>query len=178
MAAVTTASGYDIYADTRSQVYGGIEAETPSVDAAVDATARRVLLYRGKVITAYYSSSSGGRTVSAAEAFGTPVPYLVSVADPYDTVSPNHDWGPVLFDARKVAKALKVKGGLLDLRATDGPSGHVATVTATGPHGEVGRDRHRHPHAARAALDVVLRSAGSRSTRRGRRPDYGVLAPS
>ena len=133
MASVAKESTYDMYSDTRSQVYGGIEAETPSVDAAVDATARRVLLYRGNVITAYYSSSSGGRTVSAAEAFGTPVPYLVSVDDPYDTVSPNHDWGPMLFDARKVAKALKVKGDLLDLRATDGPSGHVVTVIATGP---------------------------------------------
>jgi stage II sporulation protein D len=128
---------YDVYSDTRSQVYGGIEAESPSVSAAVDVTARRVLLYRGKVITAYYSSSSGGRTVSAAEAFGTPIPYLVSVDDPYDTVSPNHDWGPVVYDARKVAKALKVKGSLLDLRAADGPSGHVATVTAAGEGGEV-----------------------------------------
>ena len=87
---------YDVYADTRSQAYGGVDAETPAVSKAVDATARRVLLYGGKVITAFYSSSSGGRTVSAAEAFGTPLPYLVSVADPYDTVSPNHDWGPML----------------------------------------------------------------------------------
>ena len=60
----------------------------------------------GKVRTTFFSSSSGGRTVSAAEATGTPVPYLVSVADPYDTVSPNHDWGPALRRARAVAKAL------------------------------------------------------------------------
>ena len=112
-------------------------------------------------ITAYYSSSSGGRTVSAAEAFGTPVPYLVSVADPYDTLSPNHDWGPVLFDARKVAKALKLSGGLLDLRATDGPSGHVATVTAVGA-ARRGRPRPA-PRSARcsACARRGSRSAGS-----------------
>jgi stage II sporulation protein D len=127
---------YDVYADTRSQAYGGVDAETPAVSNAVDATARRVLLYGGKVITAFYSSSSGGRTVSAAEAFGTPLPYLVSVADPYDTVSPNHDWGPMLFDARKVAKALKLTG-LIDLRAAVGDSGHVTIVTAVGPAGDV-----------------------------------------
>jgi hypothetical protein len=40
-------------------------------------------------------------------------------------------------DARKLAAALKVKGGLLDLRAADGPSGHVASVTAVGPDGAV-----------------------------------------
>ena len=133
---VVTARTYDLYGDTRSQVYGGIEAESPAVTQAVDATARQVVLYAGKVITAYYSSSSGGRTVSAAEVLGKPIPYLVSVSDPYDTLAPNHDWGPVLFDTRQVGKALKLSGGLVDLRATAGPSGHVATVTAVGASGE------------------------------------------
>ncbi len=133
---VVTARTYDLYADTRSQVYGGILAESPAVSRAVDATARQVLLYRGKVITAYYSSSSGGRTASAVEALGRRIPYLVSVPDPYDTISPNHDWGPVVFDARKVAKALQLGGGLVDLRVNVGPSGRVTTVTAVGATGE------------------------------------------
>jgi stage II sporulation protein D len=128
---------YDVYADVRSQVYGGIESETASVSRAVDATSRRVLTYGGKVITAYYSSSSGGRTVSAADWLGTPVPYLVSVEDPYDTISPNHDWGPMLFDTRKIAKALKLGRDLVDLRTTTGASGRVTSVTAVGANGEV-----------------------------------------
>ena len=86
--------------------------------------------------TTYYSSSSGGRTTSAVEAFGKPVPYLVSVSDPYDTLSPYHDWGPVLFDARKIAKVLKVGSSLLDLEALRGRSGHVTKLTATGAAGE------------------------------------------
>ena len=69
--------------------------------------------------------------MSAAEATGKPVPYLVSVPDPYDTYAPVHDWGPGLFDAAKVAKALGVPG-LLDLQTLVGPSGHVAKVTALG----------------------------------------------
>jgi stage II sporulation protein D len=128
---VVTASNFDLYSDTRSQVYGGIAAETPATTAAVAATARQVVLYDSKVATTYFSSSSGGRTVSAQEAWGKPVPYLVSVADPYDTYSPNHDWGPVLFDAAKAAKALGVQG-LSGLTMTAGPSDHVLTVTATG----------------------------------------------
>ena len=32
-----------------------------------------------------------------------PVPYLVSVPDPYDSISPHHTWGPVVFAAAKVA---------------------------------------------------------------------------
>ncbi len=136
LATVVTARAFDLFADTRSQVYGGIQAESPAVSAAVDATSRQVILYNGAAITAYYSSSSGGRTVSAAEALGRPIPYLLSVSDPYDTLSPNHDWGPVLYDAGKVAEALKLSGGLLDLRTTPGPSGHVASVTAVGATGE------------------------------------------
>jgi stage II sporulation protein D len=136
LAGTGKARTYDLYADVRSQVYGGIEAEVPSVSEAVDATSRRVLVHAGKVITAYYSSSSGGRTASAAEWLGKDVPYLVSVDDPYDTISPNHTWGPVLFDARKVAKAFKVSGDLVDLRTEIGTSGRVTTATAIGTKGE------------------------------------------
>jgi len=134
---VVTARAYDLYSDTRSQVYGGIAAESPAVTAAVRATARQVVLYGGKVATTYFSSSSGGRTASAAEAWGKPVPYLVSVDDPYDTLSPYHDWGPVLVDVRKAARALKVPGDLLALDLTPGPSGHVAQVDAVGSRGDV-----------------------------------------
>jgi stage II sporulation protein D len=129
---VVTARSFDLYGDTRSQAYGGIDAESPPVTSAVDATSRQVVLYDGKVATTYFSSSSGGRTVSAAEATGKPVPYLVSVSDPYDTYSPYHDWGPVLLDARKVARALGLPGQLIDLQTSPSPSGRVATVTAVG----------------------------------------------
>jgi len=40
---------FDLYSDTRSQVYGGIRAESPSSNLAVSATAGRVVLYQGKV---------------------------------------------------------------------------------------------------------------------------------
>jgi SpoIID/LytB domain protein len=105
------------------------------VTAAVQATAKQVVLSGGKVATTYFSSSSGGRTVSAQEAYGHAVPYLVSVDDPYDTLSPYHDWGPVLFDARKVGKLLHADGDLLDLQLTPGPSQHVETVTVVGSKG-------------------------------------------
>src|SRR5439155_655664 len=134
---VVTERAIDLCSDTRSQVYGGIAAESVSVTAAVRATARQVVLYGGRVATTYFSSSSGGRTVSAAEAWGKPVPYLVSVDDPYDTYSPYHDWGPVLFDAAKAGRLLKVPGRLLALDLTPGPSGRVATADAVGSNGDV-----------------------------------------
>jgi stage II sporulation protein D len=130
LAGLAKGKDYDLYADTRSQVYGGLDAEMPATNDAVDATKGEVVLYDGKVANTLFFSSSGGRTASAAETNGTGVPYLVSVLDPYDTASPYHDWGPVLFDAAKVAKQLKLAAPLADLRMTTGPSGRAKSVTA------------------------------------------------
>jgi len=87
--------------------------------------------YDGKVADTLFHSSSGGRTVSSLEATGVAVPYLVSVPDPYDTLSPLHDWGPVLLDATRVQKALKLTSAISGLTATDGPSGRVKSLEVT-----------------------------------------------
>jgi stage II sporulation protein D len=126
---VPDTSPFDLYADSRSQVYGGINAETPAVTKAVIATKNQVVLYRGKVATTYFSASSGGETMSAEEGTGTPVPYLVAVPDPYDLLSPYHDWGPVLLSAAEAAKALGLHGGLDDVVSTLDPTGRVASAT-------------------------------------------------
>ncbi len=123
---------FDLYGDVRDQVYGGIDAESPTSSAAVDATKGRVLLFGGTVADTLFFSTSGGRTASAAEVLGTPVPYLVSVPDPYDTISPVHDWGPMLFDVATVAKKLKVEPAIADVQVAAGPSGRVRTVTVVG----------------------------------------------
>jgi SpoIID/LytB domain protein len=121
---------FDLYADVRSQVYGGMEAETATSRAAVDATARQVLSYDGKVANTYFFSSSGGRTADVTEVWGTkPIPYLVSVKDPYDDASPYHRWGPVAFTAVQATKALKIPG-LQDLVPEAGPSGRARIVFA------------------------------------------------
>src|SRR5215217_6718660 len=60
---------------------------------AVRKTSRQILRYHKKVITAFFFSTSGGRTESIQYAFGgSPVPYLKSVKDPYDDTSPYHSW--------------------------------------------------------------------------------------
>ncbi|HUZ82845.1 MAG TPA: SpoIID/LytB domain-containing protein [Gaiellaceae bacterium] len=120
---------FDLYGDTRSQVYGGVKIESPKTNAAVNATKGEVVLYNGKVADTLYFSTSGGRTASALESTGTAVPYLVPVSDPYDTLSPYHDWGPLVLDAAKVAKTLKLSAPIADVETTTGPSGRVQSVT-------------------------------------------------
>jgi stage II sporulation protein D len=119
---------FDVYSDTRSQVYLGISHESASTNAAVNATKRQVLLYDGEIATTYFSSTSGGRTESAQGWTGRAVPYLVSVADPYDDLSPYHNWGPTPVTAGQVKKALKLSGTLVDATAAPGPTGRVGQL--------------------------------------------------
>jgi stage II sporulation protein D len=132
---VVTSSPFSLYSDSRSQVYGGIAAESPAIVKAVGATAGRVVLYRGKVATTYFSSSSGGETAPGVDHKGRPLPYLAPVTDPYDTLSPYHDWGPVLVSAKAAGKALGLNAPLLDLQPAEPDSGHVTAATAVDPDG-------------------------------------------
>jgi stage II sporulation protein D len=127
-----TGAAFDLYADTRSQMYLGIQEEERPTNDAVDATAGKVLLYQGEVARTYYHSTSGGRTAAIADAWpgSKPVPYLVSVPDPGDALSPHHEWGPFAFAAKKIAKAVKARGKLLEVTVTPNPSGRVHSVTA------------------------------------------------
>ena len=93
--------GFDLYADVRSQVYGGIAGESPRTTAAVQATKGEVLLWEGKPIDALFHSTSGGKTLDAVEVFGKPVPYLVSVDDPHSDLSPVNRWGPTPVPRRR-----------------------------------------------------------------------------
>jgi stage II sporulation protein D len=122
---------YDI-GNRNTQTYVGISGETPAGTEAVDQTAGEVLLYNGVVAHTLFSSSSGGRTQSAADAFGPPgKPYLVSVSDPYDSISPYHDWGPVEVTGKTLAHAFGIAGGVLVAALTPNTTPRVKTVTIT-----------------------------------------------
>ena len=124
---------FDLYADTRSQVYGGVQAEAATTNRAIGSTAGKVLFWNGRVATTFYHSTSGGRTVSIAEAWprATAVPYLVSVPDPYDGISKHHRWGPLLLTPAEVGKRLGMPR-LRDVVVTRGPSGRAVSVRLEG----------------------------------------------
>jgi stage II sporulation protein D len=128
---------FDLYPDTRSQMYLGIPAESQPARDAVNATAGKVVLYDGDVAETFFSSSSGGRTANVQDVWSSakPLPYLVSVPDPYDTLSPYHNWGPVQFGAAQLGKKLGSRGTLLDVRASSGSDGRVRTLTLVGTKG-------------------------------------------
>ena len=134
LASVKSGSNFDVYPDTRSQVYLGISGEYPESTAAVKDTAGEVVYYNGEVARTFFFSTSGGRTSAIKDAWpkAKPEPYLVSVNDPYDDASPYHSWGPVTFSSQKLVKRLHVKGPISDLTTKRNGSERVATVTITG----------------------------------------------
>jgi stage II sporulation protein D len=104
--------GYDLYSDTRSQVYKGLESEYTTSDEAAEQTKGQVLMYEGQVAETLFSACSGGKTESIENVFGGSIPYLVGVPDPYDDLCPLHDW-TLKFSGPEISSKLS---GLLDGR--------------------------------------------------------------
>jgi stage II sporulation protein D len=78
-----------------------------------------VLTYHGQVITAFFFSTSGGRTEDVQNVFRAsgPRPYLVSVPDPFDRLSPFHVWpDPPTFTAARLGRLLTLDGPVTDVK--------------------------------------------------------------
>jgi SpoIID/LytB domain protein len=129
---------YDVFASVRSQAYRGIRGETPRAVRAVHATSRRVVLYHRHLAQTYFFSTSGGRTAAIDEVWGVPaVPYLRSVSDPYDYLSPLHSWS-VRFTQRSLRHRLRklARGRFERARVTSRtPVGRVKTLEIVGTRG-------------------------------------------
>ena len=129
LSSVQKGKPYHLYADVRDQIYRGVEGETERTNDAVRATAGKVVRYGGKIARTFYFSSSGGKTASAGDVFGTPVPYLVSRPDPWDRHSPHHRWGPILLGARTVQSKFGVAARVVDAVGVPTSSGRLKTFT-------------------------------------------------
>ena len=90
---------FDLYDDTRSQVYLGVRAERPTTDAAIAATAGQVVLSGGQVADTLYSSSDGGATEDNQIAFASPTGAIVATPVSYLQGSPDRDPAGVAYDA-------------------------------------------------------------------------------
>ena len=114
--AAGTGRHWDLYADERSQVYGGIKGETPKSRRAVDATVGVVVAAgpkgRERIFKAYFSSCCGGITQSANDAFGDPptVPLSGRVVGNRCNVSPWFNWPAVAIRKDELTRRLRSWG--------------------------------------------------------------------
>ncbi len=74
--------GFDLYADTRDQVYGGADVEDPVATAAVSATAGLILRHEGLPASTFFHANCGGHTVAKDAVWPVPPdPLLRGVRD-------------------------------------------------------------------------------------------------
>lgn len=87
---------FDIYPDTRDQVYGGVEGETEYTNKIVDETKGQLLVYENEPAIIFYHSTCGGQTEDVGNVFNKKnISYLSGVEDgdePYCKISPRYEW--------------------------------------------------------------------------------------
>lgn len=131
---------FHLRGDTGGQVYGGLGAESPEVLAATRATRGEYLAFDGRPILAVYHSAAGGRTASAEEVWGRPVPYLVTVEVEGEDESPDTYWRAA-FAGTTLGRALAPMGvrvgPVREVRvAKRSASGRAARLRIRGDDGE------------------------------------------
>ena len=128
---------FDQYPDTRSQMYRGVTGESVRSDAAVRATAGRIVTYNGVPAVTYYFSTSGGYTEDIEFSFvgALSKPWLVGVPDPYDGLSPYHRW-TVRESAAALDRALGAPGSFKRVKVLErGVSPRVVKARVIGSKG-------------------------------------------
>ena len=143
---------FDLYDDTRSQVYRGVEAERSQTDAAIAGTSGSVLVSGSAVANAMFHSTGGGATENNEYAFvsptgaivAAPVSYLRGSSDrapdgtAYDAAAPFATWKtaaytPAELDAIFNADPRTAAGTFIQLNLSRrGVSGRLISVTLSG----------------------------------------------
>ncbi|NNJ52851.1 MAG: SpoIID/LytB domain-containing protein, partial [Ignavibacteriaceae bacterium] len=114
---------YDLYDDTRDQVYGGVNAEHNLSNKAVEETDNKILTYNENIASIYYHSTCGGRTEAAHNIFTKKeIPYMNGIEDgisPNCKISPKFEWRES-YSADDIISRLKkwsfIKNGKFRLR--------------------------------------------------------------
>lgn len=103
--------GFDLYTDTRSQVYRGAHSEQLLSNQAIEQTRGTLATYRNQAIVAFYSSTCGGVTADYQEAFQRPgIPYLKGGAQCPDHASPYSSWEELIPVSRIQSNLDRVAG--------------------------------------------------------------------
>lgn len=146
---------FDVYDDTRSQVYLGAHAESVASDATISATANQVLRSGAAIVNALFHSTGGGATENNENVFvsatgagtASAVGYLRGSMDrdptgaPYDAAAPYATWQTATYTIAQLstifgADSRTAVGTLVSINLSHrGVSGRLISVTLTGSGG-------------------------------------------
>ncbi len=104
---------FDIYPDTRDQVYGGVEGETNFTNEIVDETAGQILVYENEPAIIFYHSTCGGFTEDVSNVFSKKnISYLSGIKDgdePYCKISPRFEWTEEYSESTLIERLFNAK---------------------------------------------------------------------
>lgn len=132
--------GYDLCDHAPCQVYGGVEAEHPHTNAAVDATVGEVLVFERRVLEAVYTGNCGGHTapIEIAMSGARPMAPLRGTPDtdangmPYCRIAPNYHW-ELRLSADELSRRFPEVGQVREVQVLQrAPTGHVLQVGVRG----------------------------------------------
>lgn len=103
------AYGFDLLNTQLSQVYGGYAGEHPNASRAVDETRGQVVTLKGKVINAFFHSSSGGYTENSEDVWVQPLEYIRAKPDPYDRNDKHYNWEVIYNQEQLISQLVKRK---------------------------------------------------------------------
>ena len=107
---------YDLHADTRSQVYGGLDAENAKARDAVRLTAGQVAVHPTpegpRIFKAYFHSTSGGVTLGNDVAFAEESiePLSAQYLGDLGAASGRFTWDPVYVDKAELTRRFRLWG--------------------------------------------------------------------
>ena len=134
--------GFHLDTTTTSQVYQGVKTETDSTRRAADETRGLVLTHNGRVAETLYFASAGGATANAKNVWGSEIPYLTGVIDPYENPdeATRYSWS-VSLSADEIKEILAKRdvhiGEIQSVRALSvGDNGYVTELQFVGTDGE------------------------------------------
>ncbi len=119
-----------------NQVYGGKSGEHTRANEAVRATRGQYATANGKVINAFFHSSSGGHTENSENVWSSALSYIKAVPDPYDVhpSNTNNAWTTQIqrstIEQRLFGTGVRLVDVKVDSRTPNAKS--VQKVTATG----------------------------------------------
>lgn len=133
--------GFDLCASTDCQAYKGVSVESETTNIAAKETAGIVMKYKGEIIDAVYSATSGGYTEDVKYVWGSDIPYLKAAEDKYESKSV---YGASWEKELSVEKATEIMnnkgynlGTVTDIEVTESTEHGTATkLVVTGTDGE------------------------------------------
>ena len=144
--------GFDLCASVDCQAYTGVQSEDSRTVAAVDATRGMLVTYNDSTAELYYFSSDGGSTEDCKNVWGSDIPYLSGVVDPYEnTAATQNGIWTVSYTPQELSQKVTGIGTVREVRVNEyTPMGSVLSIEVVGTEGSKTFQREK----ARTALGL------------------------